>query len=59
MTGVADICLFGKAVTINEYQMFVMNFDRPNSLDGRYFGPLPITSIIGQGTPLWTPGEQD
>jgi type IV secretory pathway protease TraF len=26
----------------------------PNSLDSRYFGPVPITSLTGQATPLFT-----
>ena len=46
-------------VPLGEHQMFVMNFDRPDSLDGRYFGPLPVSSIVGSATPLWTPGAQD
>lgn len=25
----------------------------PDSLDGRYFGPLPVSSVIGRATPLW------
>lgn len=27
----------------------------PDSLDGRYFGPLPVSSVIGRATPLWLP----
>ena len=34
-------------------EIFLMNAGVPDSLDGRYFGPLPITSIIGRATPLW------
>ena len=38
-------------------QVFLLNPGRPDSLDGRYFGPLPATSILGRATPLWTFGE--
>ncbi len=33
--------------------VFVMNRDVGDSLDGRYFGPLPTSSIVGQAIPLW------
>ncbi len=42
-----------------EGQMFVMNWDAPDSLDGRYFGPLPVTTITAELTPLWTDGDRD
>ena len=34
--------------------IFLMNPTIPDSLDGRYFGPLPVTSIIARAVPLWT-----
>jgi conjugative transfer signal peptidase TraF len=34
-------------------EVFVMNTAPPDFLDGRYFGPLPLTTIIGR----WTHGE--
>ena len=37
--------------------IFVLIPTVPTSLDGRYFGPTPISSIIGRVTPLWTPGS--
>lgn len=39
-------------------QVFLLNPDRPDSLDGRYFGPLPLGSVIGRARPLWTEEEQ-
>jgi len=30
-----------------------MNRDEPASPDGRYFGPLPGTAIVGRAVPLW------
>jgi conjugative transfer signal peptidase TraF len=35
-------------------EVFLMNWDEPASLDGRYFGPIPMTAIIGRAEPLWT-----
>ena len=31
-----------------------MNPGVKDSLDGRYFGVLPASSIIGRATPVWT-----
>ncbi len=39
-------------------QVFLMNWDEPASLDGRYFGPIAASSIIGRATPLWTFEEE-
>jgi conjugative transfer signal peptidase TraF len=36
-------------------EIFLLNIGVPDSLDGRYFGPLPDTTIIGRATPLWLP----
>jgi conjugative transfer signal peptidase TraF len=36
--------------------VFLMN-RRADSLDGRYFGPLPATTIVGQADPIWTKEE--
>ena len=35
-------------------EVFLMNWDEPSSLDGRYFGALAASSIIGRSEPLWT-----
>ncbi|MEI9420823.1 S26 family signal peptidase [Mesorhizobium sp. Cs1299R1N1] len=35
-------------------QMFLMNWAAAGSFDSRYFGPLPITSIVGRAVPIWT-----
>jgi conjugative transfer signal peptidase TraF len=39
-------------------EVFLMNAQSADSLDGRYFGVLPMSAIIGQGKPLWTSGEE-
>jgi conjugative transfer signal peptidase TraF len=34
-------------------QVFLMNRQSVASLDGRYFGPLPTTTIVGRADPIW------
>ena len=41
-----------RAISANE--IFFLNRDVRDSLDGRYFGPLPMASLIGRAKPLWT-----
>jgi conjugative transfer signal peptidase TraF len=38
-------------------EIFLMNPARPDSLDGRYFGTLPMKALRGRATPLWIPKE--
>jgi conjugative transfer signal peptidase TraF len=40
--------------TLAPGDVFLMNPTVPDSLDGRYFGPLPIASIVARAVPLWT-----
>jgi len=40
---------------IAPHEIFLLNIGVPDSLDSRYFGPLPYTTIIGRATPLWIP----
>lgn len=35
-------------------EVFLLNANIPDSLDGRYFGALPTTAITGRAQPLWT-----
>jgi conjugative transfer signal peptidase TraF len=35
-------------------EIFVMNWQSEDSLDGRYFGPLPASAVIGKAMPVWT-----
>ena len=42
-----------------EGEVFLMNWDAPDSLDGRYFGPLPVTTITAKLSPLWTDQDGD
>jgi len=38
---------------IGQGEVFLMNRQSADSLDGRYFGPLPAASIVGRAIPLW------
>ncbi|MBT1155899.1 S26 family signal peptidase [Aminobacter anthyllidis] len=40
-------------------EIFLMNWEVRDSLDGRYFGPISIDRIIGRAIPLWTDEEGD
>jgi conjugative transfer signal peptidase TraF len=39
---------------VADQEVFLMNWQSENSLDGRYFGPLPAAAIVGRADPLWT-----
>jgi conjugative transfer signal peptidase TraF len=43
---------------ISDGEVFLMNWQSADSLDGRYFGALPTSAIIGRAEPLWTGGEE-
>ena len=43
--------------TLGAREVFLMNPAEPDSFDGRYFGPLPVSSVIGRAAPLWFPKE--
>ncbi len=44
---------------IRDGELFLMNGQVRDSLDGRYFGPVPASSVIGRALPLWTDEEGD
>ena len=44
---------------VAEGEVFLMNRQSADSFDGRYFGPLPATTIVGRADPLWTDGRND
>jgi conjugative transfer signal peptidase TraF len=43
--------------TLAAGEIFVMNWQSADSFDGRYFGPIPASAVIGQAIPVWTDGE--
>jgi conjugative transfer signal peptidase TraF len=42
---------------IADGDVFVMNWQSADSLDSRYFGPLPASAVIGAAVPVWTDEE--
>jgi conjugative transfer signal peptidase TraF len=42
---------------IADGDVFVMNWQSADSLDSRYFGPLPASAVIGKAVPVWTDEE--
>lgn len=44
---------------IADGQLFLMNIDARDSLDGRYFAPFPASAVIGRALPLWTDEDGD
>ncbi|MGY4403536.1 S26 family signal peptidase [Bradyrhizobium sp. USDA 3315] len=45
--------------TLQPGEVFLMNPTVPDSLDGRYFGSLPVSSIVARAVPLWTDEAAD
>lgn len=45
--------------TLADGEVFLMNWDAADSLDGRYFGPLPASSIVARALPVWTDDDGD
>ena len=39
-------------------EVFLMNWQSADSLDGRYFGLLPANAILGRAEPVWTIEEE-
>ena len=42
---------------VGEDELFLMNRQSKDSLDGRYFGPIAASAVIGRALPVWT-GEK-
>ena len=43
---------------LSKEEVFLMNWDEPASLDGRYFGPIPVAAVVGRANPIWTLEEE-
>lgn len=44
---------------IADDEVFLMNWQSDDSLDGRYFGPFPRSMIIARAIPVWTDENDD
>lgn len=45
---------FTRCIRLADGDVFLLNAEMPDSLDGRYFGPLPRHAIVGRATAIWT-----
>lgn len=45
--------------TLEAGELLLLNPDHPDSLDGRYFGPLPAASVLGRAIPILTRDTPD
>jgi len=54
-----DLPVWRGCRVIAEGEVFLMNPDVGDSLDGRYFGPFPASAVIGRATPLFTDEDGD
>lgn len=41
-------------LTILPGEIFLMNWQSADSFDGRYFGPIASSAILGRAVPVWT-----
>lgn len=41
--------------TLHAGEIFLLMPGVPDSFDGRYFGPVPVSAVIGRLVPLWRP----
>ena len=39
--------------TLGQEEIFLLMADVPDSFDGRYFGPVPASAVVGKLVPLW------
>ncbi|OAN70156.1 hypothetical protein A8B78_21025 [Jannaschia sp. EhC01] len=44
-------------ITLGADEVFLLNADVDDSLDGRYFGTVSASQIVGQAVSLWTRGR--
>jgi conjugative transfer signal peptidase TraF len=54
-----DLPVWQGCRTIAEDEIFLMNLNVGDSLDGRYFGPFPASAVIGRAIPLFTYEDGD
>lgn len=54
-----DLPVWQGCRVIGDGEIFLLNWEVRDSLDGRYFGPIPASSVIGRALPLWTDEEGD
>ena len=54
-----DLPTWSGCHVVADGELFLMNWQADDSLDGRYFGPLPASTVIGRAMPLYTDEDGD
>lgn len=54
-----DLPIWQGCRQLRDGEIFLMNWDASDSFDGRYFGPLPVSSIVARLVPVWTDEDGD
>lgn len=54
-----DLPVWQGCRVIPDGELFLMNPEAGDSLDGRYFGPFAASAVIGRATPLFTDEDGD
>jgi conjugative transfer signal peptidase TraF len=54
-----DLPVWRGCRVIADGELFLMNLEAADSLDGRYFGPFPAAAVIGRATPLFNDEDGD
>jgi len=52
-----DLPRWSGCFVLRSDEVFLLNWDHPASLDGRYFGAFPVEAIVGRAQPIWTGAE--
>ena len=52
-----DLPVWQGCSLLRDGEVFLMNREVRDSLDGRYFGPLPADAVIGMARPVWVVSE--
>ncbi|MBM3552684.1 MAG: S26 family signal peptidase [Alphaproteobacteria bacterium] len=52
-----DLPRWSGCFVVRPGDVFLLNWNHPASLDGRYFGALPVDTVVGRALPIWTEEE--
>jgi conjugative transfer signal peptidase TraF len=52
-----DLPVWQGCSLLRDGEIFLMNREVRDSLDGRYFGPLPADAVIGMARPIWVASD--
>jgi len=53
----AQLAWYDQGIYVPESRILPLGDNRDNSRDGRYFGPIKVTKILGRGSIIYWPGD--